>query len=379
MSEYQNYIKADYYAVLGVRQDCDDGALKGAFRKKAMDYHPDRHPGDKNAEEKFKAVSEAYTVLSNPAKRSVYDQIGGYKRAKQRRSASAQTASVPPAANFFFDANFDAIRYPSRPAPFAPAHNQGKSEDQIKDEQAPTRRIEWSLRDVVRDRMQGAEHFRDFDLDRLYDGKTDSYGWPFYMSVSSYFNDRAQAEKIVSHLVRLGVLANPADGVDIREEKVSAYFNRGGFGKRRDTISTPDTDDGATWIRLHIFVNKIDQNRLYSLADEANNAAAELREFLEWQGWGKGSGVYVNKTRDWAPIEQQSVNISCFGTDARRLIGEILLKNRIVAHPRAITYGSDNDMTVHYGSINAENLEQARQQAFGKAVRDNPWRFESPM
>lgn len=71
-----NVAKRDYYEVLGVGRDADEQALKGAYRKLAMSYHPDRNPEDKNAEEKFKEAAEAYAVLSDPQKRTAYDRYG---------------------------------------------------------------------------------------------------------------------------------------------------------------------------------------------------------------------------------------------------------------------------------------------------------------
>ena len=66
----------DYYGVLGVSRDADDAALKKAYRNLAPRYHPDRNPGDKKAEERFKEISEAYAVLSDPDKRAQYDRFG---------------------------------------------------------------------------------------------------------------------------------------------------------------------------------------------------------------------------------------------------------------------------------------------------------------
>ena len=68
--------KRDYYEVLGVEKSASDSDIKGAYRKQAMKYHPDRNPGDKEAEDKFKEVSEAYEILSDEQKRSQYDQFG---------------------------------------------------------------------------------------------------------------------------------------------------------------------------------------------------------------------------------------------------------------------------------------------------------------
>lgn len=68
--------KRDYYEVLGVDKNADEKTIKSAYRKKAIQYHPDKNPGDKEAEEKFKEAAEAYDVLSNPDKRAKYDQFG---------------------------------------------------------------------------------------------------------------------------------------------------------------------------------------------------------------------------------------------------------------------------------------------------------------
>ena len=68
--------KRDYYEVLGLQKGASESEIKSAFRKMAMKYHPDRNPGDKSAEEKFKEVNEAYSILSDADKKSKYDQFG---------------------------------------------------------------------------------------------------------------------------------------------------------------------------------------------------------------------------------------------------------------------------------------------------------------
>ncbi len=68
--------KRDYYEVLGVSRSASDSEIKSAYRKLAMKYHPDRNPGDKTAEERFKECAEAYAVLADAEKRAAYDRFG---------------------------------------------------------------------------------------------------------------------------------------------------------------------------------------------------------------------------------------------------------------------------------------------------------------
>ena len=68
--------KRCYYEVLGVQRGASDADLKAAFRKAAMQHHPDRNPGDKTCEHRFKEINEAYDVLKDPDKRAAYDRFG---------------------------------------------------------------------------------------------------------------------------------------------------------------------------------------------------------------------------------------------------------------------------------------------------------------
>jgi len=77
----------DYYKILGVDRKASDDEIRKAYRKLAKQYHPDYNPNDKQAEEKFKEINEAYEVLSDPKKRSYYDRVGSDYSQWQRRGA----------------------------------------------------------------------------------------------------------------------------------------------------------------------------------------------------------------------------------------------------------------------------------------------------
>jgi molecular chaperone DnaJ len=68
--------KKDFYEILGVPRNADEAEIKKAYRKMALKYHPDKNPGDKASEDKFKEAAEAYEILSDKDKRSRYDQFG---------------------------------------------------------------------------------------------------------------------------------------------------------------------------------------------------------------------------------------------------------------------------------------------------------------
>src|SRR5713226_5837430 len=92
--------KKDYYEVLGVKKGASAEEIRKAFRKLARKYHPDVNPGDKAAEEKFKALSEANEVLSDPKKRKIYDQVGFYSDNIDPATAEAYARSGGGAGGF---------------------------------------------------------------------------------------------------------------------------------------------------------------------------------------------------------------------------------------------------------------------------------------
>ena len=99
--------KRDYYDVLGVSKSASPDELKSAYRKLAVKYHPDKNPGDKSAEDKFKEASEAYGVLSDKSKKESYDNFG---HAAFENSGGGRGGF----GNFDFSSNFSDI--------FAPLH-----------------------------------------------------------------------------------------------------------------------------------------------------------------------------------------------------------------------------------------------------------------
>src|ERR1700751_990646 len=94
--------KQDFYDTLGVSKSADAAELKRAYRKLAMQYHPDRNSGDKAAEQKFKDISEAYDVLKDDQKRAAYDRFG-------HAAFEAGSRGGPGAGDFGFAAGFADI------------------------------------------------------------------------------------------------------------------------------------------------------------------------------------------------------------------------------------------------------------------------------
>ena len=93
--------KKDYYEILGLKKTASEVDIRKAFRKLARKYHPDVNPGDKTAEEKFKALSEANDVLSDPKKRKIYDQLGFYSDNIDPAAAEAYAQGGPTGAGGF--------------------------------------------------------------------------------------------------------------------------------------------------------------------------------------------------------------------------------------------------------------------------------------
>lgn len=113
----QDWLDKDFYAVLGVSKDADEKQIKKAYRTQARKYHPDHHPDDAKAEERFKEIGEAYSVLSDPEQREQYDAIRAMGSGGARFSAGQ---GGPGGAGFedVFSSMFGGGAHPgARPAP----------------------------------------------------------------------------------------------------------------------------------------------------------------------------------------------------------------------------------------------------------------------
>src|SRR3979490_3335438 len=95
--------KEDFYKILGVKGDAKPEEIKKAYRRLARKYHPDVNPGDKGAEDRFKQMSEAFDILSDPKKRKVYDRFGEYSD----NLANAAAAGGAPGSTYTRGTPFD--------------------------------------------------------------------------------------------------------------------------------------------------------------------------------------------------------------------------------------------------------------------------------
>src|SRR6478672_9168228 len=102
--------KKDYYEILGVKKSASAEDIRKAFRNLARKYHPDVNPGDKGAEEKFKALSEANEVLSDPKKRKIYDQLGYYSDQIDPAAAEAYARAGAGGGGGFDPSHFGSFR-----------------------------------------------------------------------------------------------------------------------------------------------------------------------------------------------------------------------------------------------------------------------------
>ncbi|MDY6050841.1 MAG: DnaJ C-terminal domain-containing protein [Rothia sp. (in: high G+C Gram-positive bacteria)] len=98
----ENWLHQDFYKVLGVAEDSSEADIKKAYRKLARKYHPDQNPGDEAAEKKFKEVSEAYDVLSDPKQKEEYDQIRKYGAAGFSGAGGGFPGGFPGGGNFTY-------------------------------------------------------------------------------------------------------------------------------------------------------------------------------------------------------------------------------------------------------------------------------------
>jgi molecular chaperone DnaJ len=117
--------KRDYYEVLGVEKNATPEEIKKAYRKKAIQYHPDKNPGDKQAEENFKEAAEAYEILSNPEKKQRYDQFG-HAGMSGSGGFSGGSMSMDDIFSMFGDVFGDAFGFGSFGGGFGSSRSRGR-------------------------------------------------------------------------------------------------------------------------------------------------------------------------------------------------------------------------------------------------------------
>ena len=132
--------KRDFYEVWGVARDADDAALKSAYRRLAMKYHPDRNPDDPTAEQNFKEVNEAYDVLKDGQKRAAYDRFG--HDAFENGGGGSGLASAAGGVRRYFRRGVRRVHGRAQPAPERPGQRFAQHGDQLEGSNGRQREVD---------------------------------------------------------------------------------------------------------------------------------------------------------------------------------------------------------------------------------------------
>ena len=156
----------DYYEELGIGRNATQEEIKSAYRKKAFQWHPDRNPGDKNAETMFKIIQNAYDVLSNPLDKANYDGKGRtYTYAYKKPSYTAPKKPAKPAKKVY---SSDRFSIHDAPPPKYDLWGRPLSEDEQKEWQFNN---STHMKDVLRkQKQQTASQWKDSMSDQYYSG-----------------------------------------------------------------------------------------------------------------------------------------------------------------------------------------------------------------